>query len=345
KIHGNAALPLLIFPDQPTLLSPVDNAAFAVTPISFTWTAGEETTNYRLQIYNNKMTESLTAVTVKHADCAEDPVNYPGEGAVCTAVIDYAFKDNRFYKWRVLARNSSNNSSTPSAWHTFQFDTPGAALLIAPENKVVINQPQELFQFQWSEVELATSYRVTLYDVKNGAVKLNTPELIEASVCAASVCTYTTSPADVSGLRDDRTYTWYVTSINAQGPSRSAERVIKAKFPAAPLLISPADKHVFRSLNEIELSWTAVAGADQYLIKIIDTGTGKKAVKETLVVSTRTVNCLSGTCTFVPSPEQRAKFKNKHNYRWTVTASNALGSNKGAPLTFRTKFPAPPVLI
>jgi subtilisin len=345
KIQVNAALPLLIFPDQPALLSPAANAAFAETPITFVWTAGEETHNYRLQVYNNSKSEVLAAVTVQHADCAEDPVNYPGEGAVCSASISYPFKDDRFYQWRVVARNKTNGSSSPSEWRAFQFDTPGAATLLSPDHKITINQPEELFQFQWSEVALADSYRVTLYDVKNGSVKLNTPVLAEGSVCAASVCTYMTTPADVAGLRDDRKYKWYVTSISADGTSRSTERVIKAKFPAAPLLTSPADGHVFRSLNEIALSWTEVAGADAYQIRIVDTGSGKTAVAETLVVDTRTVTCLSGTCTFVPSLDQRTKFKNKHTYRWTVTASNTLGSNTSAALTFKTKFPAPPVLI
>ena len=345
KIQVNAALPLLIFPDQPTLLSPAVNAAFAVTPVTFVWTAGEETHNYRLQVYNNAKTQMLEAVTVQHAACAEDPVNYPGQGAVCSASISYPFKDNRFYQWRVVARNTSNGSNSKSEWRAFQFDTPGAATLISPEHKITINQPQELFQFQWSEVPLATGYRVTLYDTANGAVKLETPPLDEATVCAASVCTYTTTPADVSGLRDGRKYKWYVTSINDTGTSVSAKRTIKTVFPAAPLLTSPVDKHVFRSLNEIALSWTEVAGADKYVIKIVDTTIGKLAAKETLTVSARTVTCLGGTCTFVPSPEQLAKFKNKHVYRWKVIASNALGRSSSTALTFRTKFPAPPVLI
>ena len=344
KIQVNAALPLLIFPDQPTLLSPAVNAAFAETPITFVWTAGEETHNYRLQIYNNSKTQLLQAVTVPHADCAANPA-YPAEDAVCSASISYNFKDNRYYQWRVVARNTTNGSTSKSEWRAFQFDTPGAATLLSPEHKVTINQPQDLFQFQWSEVPLATSYRVTLYDKKSGAVKLETPLLAEATVCAALVCTYTTTSPDVAGLRDDRKYKWYVTSINDMGTSRSAERVIKTNFPAAPLLTSPADKHVFRSLSEIALSWTEVAGADQYRIKIVDIANGKVAVKETLTVGARTMTCLSGTCTFIPSPEQLAKFKNKHTYRWKVTAMNALGRSKSAPLTFKTRFPAPPVLI
>lgn len=345
KIQVNAALPLLIFPDQPKLLSPAPNAAFAETPITFVWKAGAETHNYRLQIYNNAKSNMLQAVTVPHANCAEDPVNYPGQGAVCSASVTHNFKDNRFYQWRVVARNTSNGSNAKSEWRAFQFDTPGAAQLLWPEHKITINQPEELFQFQWSEVPLATHYRVTLYDKKNGKVKLQTLDLVEGDVCAAQICTYTTTALDVSKLRDDRKYKWYVTSINASGTSRSAEQVIKAKFPAAPLLTSPVDKHVFRSLNDIALTWTEVAGATQYQIKIVDTGNGKTRVNETLIVDARTVTCMSGTCTFVPSPEQRAKFKSKRVYRWTVTASNALGSNTSAALTFKTKFPAPPELI
>jgi hypothetical protein len=344
KIQLNAALPLLIFPDQPTLLSPAANAAFGETPITFVWTAGEETDDYRLQIYNNAKTTTLTAVTVDHATCAADP-SYPEEEAVCSASVTYSFKDDRFYQWRVVARNNSNGSRSTSEWRAFQFDTPGAATLLSPENKITINQPEELFQFQWSEVPLATSYRLTLFDAANGAVKISTPELVEGSVCAASVCTYTTSPGDLSGLADGRKYKWYVTSINADGTSVSAKRVVKTQFPAVPLLTSPADKHIFTSLNDIALSWTDVAGADEYKIKIVDLTNRKVVVKEIVSVAARSITCLGGTCTFTPSPEQRVQFLNKRTYKWKVTASNELGKSASAALTFKTKFPAPPVLI
>lgn len=342
KIQVNAALPLLIVPDKPILLAPANNAAFAESPITFTWTQGDHTDTYRLQIYNESMTKLLKEVRVKPDECTTvDPV----EGQVCSVDVTYAFRDDKLYRWRVNARNKSNGSATDSEWRIFQFDTPGAALLLTPARGVTINTPEELAVFQWSEVSLATSYRVTLYDTANGAVKITTPELPEASVCAAQICAYTPTPADYAALRDDKKYKWYVTSISADGTSQSAEWVIKAEFPAAPLLMSPADAYVFRALDEIQLVWTEVAAADDYQIQIVDTASGKTIITETLGPSSPTMTCASGACTFVPSIAQRAKFKNKALYRWTVAASNTLGSNTSAARTFKTKFPAPPVLI
>lgn len=343
KIQVDAAVDILIFPDQPTLLDPQPNEAFAESPISFFWTAGDFTSKYTLKIISPAGVV-LTNITVQHAACGPN-ASYPGEGDVCTADVTWPFKDDRIYTWKVVAKYNVNGSTTDSETRPFQFDTPGKALLISPDNKIVINQPEELFQFQWSEVDLATSYRVTLYDKANGAVKINTPDLVEGAVCVAQVCTYTTSPTDVAGLKDDHKYKWYVTSISDDGTSKSLERQITAKFPAAPLLTSPADNFRFTSLNDIELTWTEVAAATSYRLKITDTSNNTLVLNELMNVGPRTISCLGGTCTFVPSVSQQSAFKNKRTYRWTVTAANALGDNTSAALTFRTKFPAPPQLI
>jgi hypothetical protein len=346
KIQVDAALDLLIYPDEPALLLPEENAAFAETPITFKWTGGADTTSYRIEVWNENKVKRLVHAGVDHEECAED-VEYPDEDLVCTADIEYEdFKDNKNYYWRVVARNTDIGRTTNSVWRLFQFDTPGAPLLVAPEHKTTINQPEELVAFQWDEVALADRYRVTLYDTSNGSVKINTSELEEGDVCNIDgLCTYATVSADLTDLKDDKKYKWYVTSISDDGTSKSTEWVIKAKFPAAPVLLSPATGHQFTSLADIELTWTEVAGADEYFIKIIDLGNDKAVVKETLVIEARAIDCLSGVCTYAPSPEHEVAFKNKHTYRWTVRAANELGENESKPLTFRTKFPAPPVLV
>ncbi|MBK8135079.1 MAG: S8 family serine peptidase [Chloroflexi bacterium] len=343
KIQVDAALDILIFPDEPILLDPQPNEAFAASPISFFWKAGDFTSKYTLKLISGAGIV-LTNVNVPDGDCGPH-VDYPSEGDVCTVDITWPFKDNKTYQWKVVAKYNPNDSSTESETRSFQFDTPGQALLISPANKITINQPEELFQFQWSEVDLATSYRVTLYDTANGSVKINTPELAEGAVCASQVCTYTTTPADLSELADDRKYRWYVTSISVDGTSQSLERRITAKFPAAPLLLSPVADFRFTSLNDIELTWTEVATATSYRLKITDTSNNTLVLNELFNVGPRTITCTGGVCTFVPSAPQLPAFKNKRTYSWTVTAANALGDNTSAALTFRTKFPAPPVLI
>lgn len=345
RIRVNLALAQLIFPDEPVLLTPGENESFAETPITFKWRGGDYTTKYTLQIFSNNGTQ-LTKTNVLHETCGPD-AEFPDEDLVCSAALDYPFQDDKTYQWRVVAKYDNNNSKTPSEKRVFQFDTPGKATLLWPPNKTTINQPEELFQLRWQEVTLATAYRVTLFDKKSGAVIINTPELNEDLYCdsGSGICTYTPTGPEQAGLQDDRKYKWYVTSIGDDGTSRSVQWQVFAKFPAAPELQSPLDQHQFTSLTDIALTWTEVATATSYRIRIVNKANGKVVVDETANVGLRSIICSLGSCTFTPSVEQQAAFKSKKTYSWTVTAINALGDNASTARTFKLLFPAPPLLV
>lgn len=341
RIDVDGAIAELDFPDTPKLRLPVNGAAFAETPITFKFSTGAFTDRATLEIYDGST--RVVKENVNDPDtCPNDP-DFNNK-VVCAVDVTYPFEDDKTYTWQVVAKNLDNGAQTRSATRSFDFDTPGRATLLAPANKVTINTQAELAVLQWSEVNLATSYRVTLFDTDNGAVIVNAT-VDELSACSSQVCTYNVQPFEQSQLLDDKKYKWYVVSINGADTSKSAKYKIFTQFPAAPLLTYPDSGTTFNALGDIELRWTEVATAEKYRLRIWKNANNAKIIDVTFTVSTRAVTCSAGMCTWTPEPVDLTLLKNNVDYRWTVQAENSLGKSVSLPRIFRVQSPLPPALI
>ncbi|MBK9123164.1 MAG: S8 family serine peptidase [Chloroflexi bacterium] len=341
RIDVDGAIGELDVPDTPKLRLPDDGAAFAETPITFKFSTGAFTDRATLEIYDGNT--RVVKENVNDPDnCPQDPDF--GNKVVCAVNVTYAFEDDTTYTWFVIAKNLDNGSQSQSVTRSFEFDTPGRATLLAPADKVTINTQAELAVLQWGEVNLATSYRVTLFDTDDGAVIVNAT-LAEGAVCAAQVCTYNVQAFEQSQLLDDKKYKWYVVSIDGDDTSQSKKFKIFTEFPAAPLLTYPDDGGTFNALNDIELRWTEVATAEEYRLRIWKNSNNNKIIDVTYTVPGRSIGCAAGTCTWTPEPVDLTLLQNQTDYRWTVRAENSLGKSESLPRIFRIQSPAPPALI
>lgn len=341
RIDVDGAIGELDIPDKPKLRLPADGAAFAASPITFKFSTGDFTTRATLEIWDGN-----TRIVKENVDdpgsCPQDPAF--GNKVVCAVNVTYPFVDEKTYTWLVVAKNMDNGSRTNSVTRSFDFDTPGRATLLTPANKVTINTQAELAVLQWGEVDLATSYRVTLFDTDDGAVIINAT-VAEGTVCASQVCTYTVQPFEQSQLLDDKKYKWYVVSMDGSDTSKSEKFKIFTEFPAAPMLTYPDNNWTFNALDDIELRWTEVATAEEYRLRIWKNANDKKIIDVTYVVPGRSIGCSAGTCTWTPEPVDLTLLQNQTDYRWTVRAENALGKTESLPRIFRIQSPAPPALI
>jgi hypothetical protein len=338
RIQVDAAARAMIVPDQPVLYTPLLNEAFSEGPISFKWRPGADTDEYVLKVYKPDTTQ-LAKVTVAHDDCTIDDVEF---GTICQVDLSAAYVDDAIYTWDVNAKNTENDTQALSETWSFQFDTPGRAVLIAPVDSITINAPTDLFQFQWNEVPLADSYAVTLYDQATKAV-LATYTVAEVSVCAAEICTVAVEPAAQNQLADDSEYRWYVTSISPDGTSKSQVRKIFTQFPAATTLIQPAANGVFNDPSS-PFIWTEVSDATSYKVLVREVASNQTVINETAVTGVRAV-CDNGQCEFVLTQNQVDALKPENEYKWRVTSKNDLGSTPTSWSRFTTAGPGSTALI
>jgi subtilisin family serine protease len=334
RIQVDAALNLLVFPEKPSLFLPRNNAAYATSMITFEWSSGSDTDNYRLSVYRPDNTR-LGGAVLDHVDCDDETER-------CTVNLSLAWVDNTTYTWEVAARNGGN--LTLSNRRSFSFDTPGRPELTAPADGVEINKPSDLARIEWVEVDLATRYRVRVLRADNRQTVIFDQSVAEVDACVGEACGVDISPASQALLADNVTYVWFVTAFDdGTGSSKSTERTFFAQFPAAPTLISPIGGTIVTSPST-PLVWSLVDDAADYRLRVFNVATGQRIIQRVLVPGAGLV-CDASTCSYPFSPEDQALLNNNTTYRWEVMSRNALGTTRSARQTFVIQTPARPNLV
>lgn len=229
----------------------------------------------------------------------------------------------------------SGASSLPKTnqpnWHILGSDRaresipPDVALLREPVEGFVVNSPN--MTFTWDAAGLASSYVLTLRDAATGGVVAQRNLGDGWKICKTEVCTSSTQALGIL-LRDNRIYTWNVSTSNAYGVTGGQTRVFATEIPGAPVLQQPANGAVidYNTTVSVPLTWAVRPDADFYKILVRNPVTGY--VFRTKVQS---LSCDPITCTFaLPGPLVPG------DYKWQVKSRNIAvnGTSKSEKWTF-----------
>jgi hypothetical protein len=208
------------------------------------------------------------------------------------------------YQWEVQAVTNGDNAS---AWST---PTKFTVILAAPAGTAPNGPSQNATPtFTWGTVAHADSYDLRLDDTSAG----NKQVLLKTAIT-------TTSFTPTTPLVPGDSYEWFVRG-------RSNNKTVSAWSSPVAFSVTPLSQPALKATSKLidsprpSLSWSSVAGADLYRIRVQDASTGR-------VVDNFNV---SGTI-FTPSTPLAAG----HAYQWQVQAlsNNGNSSVGGSALRF-----------
>lgn len=245
------------------LVSPMNNAQFYSTGVTFTWEFVEDATEYQLQIATPNFANPLQIV------------------------VDTTIKENTFtqqlplgnYEWRVRAINSGYNTKYSSRLISvvsnadFQNNT---VVLSTPANNLITKTTVQ--NLSWQSIIGATGYQVQIYDANNTIID-------DQTLTATSL----------SNTFTEGNFTWKVRATNGTQQTLYSSRsiLVDTTVPNTPVLSAPTNTSTTTNTN-INFQWsrTAIAGSvekDSLFIYTDAALTALKLKKETTSSSTTTL--------------------------------------------------------
>ena len=202
-------------------------SATSPTIVSLSWTAVASATNYKLQ-------------------SSIDGVNWTTLATqTATTYLSTGLTSNGTYLYRVSATNATGygaNSATATV----------TTLLLPPTFSTPAVVSSTEIDLAWTAVSGATTYKVER--------SLN--NLTWTTLAPSPALTGTTTTYADTGLVAGTTYYYRISSIDAVGTSVASSVVSTITLPAAPVLSAAVT-----SATTINLTWTAVASATNYLLE------------------------------------------------------------------------------
>lgn len=296
--HGEATItvptPTLSTPSPLTPTGTVAN----LTP-SFSWSAVQGASHYRLRVtdVNSAMAIDQTISTAS-ASCSS------GSGTCSVSPGTTLATGNS--SWTIMALDTTNNTqsaeSSRMAFTVAQPATaPGTPTLVSPTGTVTSLTPT----FTWNVATNADNYIVKVTDASTTTVTRIVP-------CTATTGTCTTTfPNPFVAGAGSWTVQAYHSGTNLSGSvSSSLSFTLSADVPTS-ILVSPTGTIYEKSPS---LIWNAVAGATQYMVKVLSTS----VIPQTFlnqVYTAADAGCSSGTgnCTITPAIQLSAG-----SYVWSV---------------------------
>jgi murein DD-endopeptidase MepM/ murein hydrolase activator NlpD len=196
---------------------------------------------------------------------------------------------------------------------------PAAAKPKSPKEATLFSEGS--FELRWKPAGLATRYTLVLTNSAGSIVASRDFNIDD--ICSSEWCATNISALNYP-LQDDQTYTWSVTSHNANGSTMGKSRTFITDIPGAPTVIAPADGSLIS--DEVTLGWTRRPSADSYKIVL------KNLVKTVKVKAKLGPDaCIGEVCLYSVTEALPADI-----YTWKVVAVNtpANGKSKGGKWTF-----------
>lgn len=309
---GGALVPQLLDPPHdPQSDQPIAN----FTPDHFRWEPVPGAATYLLEISS---TDSFNNPTDKNGYYSAETIE-PRHTPI------YHFRNGLYY-WRVTPRDNQGNAGGESDVRVFRYLWDEAPILRAPISNPLHEAPVELRflpRFSWDAVRGASSYRL----------EVSTEQ--DFNSLALNVTTTNTDYTPETALPNNKDYYWRVKAIRTlregtvTGPAGEVRR-FTADWVDPPQLLTPADfgaQHTYPYF-----SWTPVAGAEKYRIKIRGPEVN---IEKTLT-----------NATAYTQPEWRTLILDA-DYYWQVQAIDARGNTTDwtAERQFRFIAAPPPNLI
>ena len=182
---------LVIIPEIPTLLSPVNDLNTLGETITFTWNKVEFSDNYKIQV---SKVESFSSKV------------FEAENVVDTTISFSGFEGATNYYWRVRANNNGGSSSFSPAYR-FYTGFPIMPSLIYPAYQEINKEIDPIFK--WTKSNLASEYKFQL----SAGLSLDVNKLVIDSTVADTTLYY-------NNLKVNTFYSWRVMAINDVGESK-----------------------------------------------------------------------------------------------------------------------------
>ncbi|MBC8171558.1 MAG: hypothetical protein H7X77_07785 [Anaerolineae bacterium] len=199
---------------------------------------------------------------------------------------------------------------------------PPAPVPYSPFNGGISNHLKPTFR--WNQANGATKYVLRLSNLTTGTEQKAT---ITAAACT-SACAHTFPDKLVDGNQ----YAWRVEAVNDSGKTPSAQFTVLIEHPGVPTLMSPINDAKVTSAA-VQLIWTSITEASEYVVKMKDTTTGATALKKTVSKS-----ACGGSCVYALKTDEQTAIIDGHDYQWTVTAKNSNGKSKSGKYSFKARF-------
>lgn len=340
--------PTLVFPAPDEVVSTPEDLALLV------WSEVETADDYQVLIQDVTNPKNVQAIFTQRYQVDDPALDCNGTNCTFTVPAETVadFTDDHQYKWRVQARNELGTSNSPLT--SFRIDFPGAPTLVTPAKNAVITTTEEFTEFVWSEISAATSYELTLRDIKVNSKKTIILKQVFPVGDADLTCDGTNCSTPVTGamldlLKNKWKYDWKVQARNDLGTSNSFYNIFTTDFtppPVADLLVPSQDAVFFDPSEFIQLQWEPSEGAVAYILLINDVTNSKKVfpiLDARYALTDPEVVCDPTTCTYLIAASTRAKLIDGHQYRWQVRADNGFSQSFSVKRNFRVQFPGKPV--
>ncbi|MBU0475528.1 MAG: family 10 glycosylhydrolase [Bacteroidetes bacterium] len=181
---------MVILPDVPILLAPINDLNTAGETVTFVWNSAEYANTYKIQV---SKVESFSSRI------------YDNDNLVDTTITFSGFEGATNYYWRVRANNNGGSSAFSQS---FKFSTgfPVMPSLVYPGYQEINKELDPIFK--WTKSDLATEYKVQL----SAGLSLNMSKLLIDSVVVDTSLYF-------NRLSVNTYYSWRVMALNDVGES------------------------------------------------------------------------------------------------------------------------------
>jgi hypothetical protein len=280
---------------------PVSSAATSITTTGFTinWSAVTGATSYSIDLSLDNFTTYVTGYNGKVV-------------ANAIPVIVTGLTQNTNYSYRVRATNSSGSSGISAVINVLTYPD-------APVATAATSATQTGFTANWQAVAGITEYRLDVSNDDFATYLAGFDNLSVTSGIAKAV------PALTAGA----TYKYRVRAINATGPSAQSNVISIITLPGTPLLPTPTGV----TTTAFTITWTAVAGADSYLL---DVATAATFSSNSMLAgySAKSVSATSEALTGLTPGTV---------YHYRLKARNATGESAFSPAGSQITLPLAPI--
>ncbi len=223
---------------SPVLVSPDDTSRNVDSVLTFNWTTVQNATKYQLQISENKNFSSFVFNdTVKTSSAKIDSLDF-----------------NRFYYWRVVAKNLLGDTSSWSTGKSFKTRL-ASPVLISPMDS--LKNMDTVLTFKWNPVDSAKTYKLQLSRTIN---------FEKSQIYFDSVLTKTSIKID--SLPVYTKFFWRVYAYNANNDSSKWSKIFYLKTRLANIQIQLPKDSIINTDTAMVFKWNAITGANKYRFQI-----------------------------------------------------------------------------
>ncbi len=246
-------------PSAPIPTAPPTGSSYRPSPIELGWSSAAYADSFRVQlaVYNGDYLFSAQDIVVDTL-VSSDTIEIPNLQLAQT------------YYWHVSARNE-NGSGPWSATQTFSTSGLPTITLVAPARLDKVSPPNVTCSWLTTRGAVAYEFQLSL------DAYFNSPPLIDTVTEGTSVL------ANI--LVAGKDYYWRVRAkSNVNGVWGSWYSSEFYTYPAAPVLLAPANRTEVRAVNAT-LRWKGVAGASYYQIQLAHDSSFKSIVIDSTTLS------------------------------------------------------------